>query len=317
MQGLVDLVARHGNAILFAMVLAEALGLPVPAALALLAAGGAASRGALHPGAVFGTGLVAMLIGDTVLFFLGRYTGWWLLGLLCRVSLNPEACILQSAEVFYRRGRVILLFAKFLPGVNTMAAPLAGSMNLPSRQFFPLDFIGASLYVGTWFGVGYLFNGLLHEIAAGYSNMGGVMGWVALGAFALWLAYRVRLWMRSRNEVPVPMVHPNDIATKAEVAIFDVRSHGYYDPGTMRIHGSHRLEPNALADHLELLPKHREIVLYCTCVREATAVRVARMLAERGIPSAVLVGGLNAWKKADLPLEPVPATDVVELPKFA
>ncbi len=317
MEGLLLLLEQHGYAILFGMVLAESLGMPVPAALALLGAGGAASRGLLHPGAVFGTGLVAMLIGDTLLFLAGRYTGWWLLGMLCRFSLNPEACILQSAEIFHRRGRVILLFAKFLPGVNTMAAPLAGSMNLPAKQFFPLDFLGASLYVGGWFGVGYLFSGVLRQIASGYSSMGTLMGWVAAGLFALWLGNRVRLWLKSRNETPVPTVHPHEVAGNPSVVIYDVRSHGYYDAGTMRIQGSLRLEPNALAEHIGMLPREREIVLYCTCVNEATAVRVARMLAERGIPSSVLVGGLGAWKKADLPLEPVPATDVVMLPKFA
>ena len=317
MEGLLQLIEHHGYAILFGMVLAESLGLPVPAALALLGAGGAASRAALHPGQVLATGIGAMLIGDTILFLLGRYTGWWLLGMLCRFSLNPEACILQSAESFHRRGRIIMVFAKFLPGVNTMAAPLAGSMNMPVRQFLPLDLAGASLYVGTWFSVGYVFNGLLNQIASGYSSMGSVLGWGAAGLFALWLGNRVRLWLKVRKESPVPMVLPQDVLEKADVAIFDVRSHGYYDAGTMRIQGSLRLEPNALAEHIGMLPQHREIVLYCTCVNEATAVKVARMLAERGIPSSVLVGGLSGWKKADLPLEPVPATDVVMLPKFA
>ena len=85
----------------------------------------------------------------------------------------------------------------------------------------------------------------------------------------------------------------------------------------MRIKGSHRLEPNALSEQFGKLPKDREIVLYCTCLREATAVKVARELAAKGIPAAVLEGGLSAWKKAELPLESVPADEVVLLPKFA
>jgi len=49
------------------------------------------------------------------------------LGLLCRLSANPETCILRSAEYFYRRGKQTLLFAKFIPGINTMSPPLAAA----------------------------------------------------------------------------------------------------------------------------------------------------------------------------------------------
>jgi len=97
---------------------------PVPAAVALLIAGGAVARGVLQAQYVLGIALFAMLAGDTLMFLLGRYTGWWLLGLLCRISLNPESCILRSADSFYRRGRTLLVIAKFIPGINTMARRL-------------------------------------------------------------------------------------------------------------------------------------------------------------------------------------------------
>lgn len=317
MESLVLAVAKYGHSILFLVVLAESLGLPIPAALGLLVAGGASARGALHPVAIIATGIGALLIGDNFLFFVGRYTGWKLLSFLCRVSLNPEACIMRSADTFYRRGRVILLFAKFLPGLNTMAPPLAGSMNLPFMQFFPLDFAGASLYILTYFGIGYLFSDFLGIIMRGYSTFGSVVGWLVGGFFAVWISNRFRLWLRARSESPVPLITPEEVMARENVAIFDVRSHGYYEAGTMRIHGSRRIEPNALAEQICLLPRDREIVLYCTCAREATAVRVARILAEKGIPSAVIAGGIEAWKKANLPLEPVPDNEMVLLPKFA
>lgn len=318
MEPLVLSIARHGVPILFLVVFAESVGMPVPAALGLLVAGGAAARGALAPGQALAVGLGAMLIGDNLLFLLGRYTGWWLLGLLCRFSLNPEACILRAADAFHRRGRVLLIFAKFLPGVNTMAPPLAGSMNMPFRQFFPLDFLGAALYVGSYFAAGYAFSDFLATLMRGYSIVGGAVGWIVGAGLAVWFANRVRLWLRYRNETPVPMVEPHEVAGRRhEFAVFDVRSHGYYDSGTRRIEGSIRLEPNAISAQMERLPRNREIVLYCTCFREATAVKVSRMLAEKGIPSSVLRGGLGAWRKADLPLEPVPDDEIVPLPKFA
>ena len=142
MESLLSGLSQHGYTILFAIVFLESVGLPVPAALALLIAGGASARGSHHLPVAAGSALLALIIGDTLMFLLGRYTGWWLLGLLCRLSLNPESCILRSADSFYRRGRTVLLFAKFVPGINTMAPPLAGSMNMRFGQFIGLDFDG-------------------------------------------------------------------------------------------------------------------------------------------------------------------------------
>jgi len=57
----------------FFVVLAEALGLPVPAALALVAGGAAAAAGVLHLTTLFLLAVGAMLLGDSLLFVLGRY----------------------------------------------------------------------------------------------------------------------------------------------------------------------------------------------------------------------------------------------------
>jgi membrane protein DedA with SNARE-associated domain len=153
MESLLAGLAEHGYGILFAAVFLAAIGLPVPAALALLLAGGASARGSLDTGIALSSALGAMILGDTLMFLMGRYTGWWLLALLCRLSLNSESCILRSAESFYRRGRTLLVFAKFIPGINAMAPPLAGSMNMRLGQFLGLDFLGTCLYIGTYFSV--------------------------------------------------------------------------------------------------------------------------------------------------------------------
>ncbi len=119
-------LARHGYAILFVSVFLEAVGFPVPAAIALLLAGAASAHGSLSALATVGGAFGVILICDNLMFLFGRYSGWWLLGLLCRFTLNPESCILRSADAFYKRGRALLVFAKFVPGINTMAPPLSG-----------------------------------------------------------------------------------------------------------------------------------------------------------------------------------------------
>ena len=270
MNDLVAAVSRHGYLLVFLLVLAEAAGLPAPAAVALVAAGAAAASHILSAPVAFGLAVVAMLLGDVMLFFLGRYTGWGLLSFLCNLSMNPETCILRSAESFYKRGRVTLLFAKFIPGVNTMAAPLAGSMKMKFVQFLQLDFLGASIYVLAYGSLGYVFRDFVARITRGLQSAGHVMLEVILTALVAYAIYRIIQYRRYKIAGVVPRVEVEEVAHRiaseedADIILADVRSHGYYDSGAARIAGSIRLEPNRLAEELQSLPKDKDIYLYCT-----------------------------------------------------
>src|SRR6267142_3629900 len=157
MDQFLSLFTRHGYAVLATVVFLEAIGLPVPAAVALLAAGAACALHAMNPWIAVLAAVGATVVGDTIMFFVGGVSGWALLGFLCRVSMNPETCILRSAESFYKRGRTTLLIAKFVPGVNTMAPPLAGSMKMHYGQFVWFDLAGAAFYAIAYSTVGFLF----------------------------------------------------------------------------------------------------------------------------------------------------------------
>jgi len=315
-------LAQHGYSILAAIIFLQAIGLPVPAAVALLIAGGAVADGVLHAQYAVGAALFAMLVGDTLMFLLGRYTGWWLLGLLCRISLNPEACILRSADSFYRRGRKLLVIAKFIPGINTMAPPLAGSMNMRLAAFLRLDLAGAVLYIGSYFTVGFLFSGALEVVTRGYDSAGRILGWVVIALVVAYLLFRIWLWAKGR------VLSTVSFTTAAEAAremgrgtlVFDVRSHGYFDPKATRIQGSRRLDPNALHQSDAELPAEGIVFVYCTCVRQATSARVARelqtILQGKSVRIAVIRGGFSAWVKAGLPVEEVPPGEVATLPAF-
>jgi membrane protein DedA with SNARE-associated domain len=255
-----DSLARHGAGLLFAICLVEALGLPVPAAVALLTAGALVALGKLTLLTALLAGISAFLIGDVLYFFLGRNTGWWLLGILCRVSTNPDSCILTSAEAFYRRGRAVLLFAKFVPGLNTMAPPLAGSMRMPFAQFLFLDLAGIILYVGVYVGVGFAFRDLLASLLDTMGRAGTIIESLLFLAFLAWVTYRLWLAWKSRVYRAVPRVESADV----DGPVFDVRSHGYYDASSQRIQGSQRLEPNSLPDAIATLPEAEKIYLYCT-----------------------------------------------------
>jgi membrane protein DedA with SNARE-associated domain/rhodanese-related sulfurtransferase len=318
MESLLSGFAQHGYAILFAIVFLEAVGFPMPAALALLIAGGAAAHGALQVSYALCGAIAAMLAGDTLMFLIGRYTGWWLLGVLCRISLNPESCILRSADSFYRRGRMLLVVAKFIPGINAMTPPLAGSMNMRFWPFIRLDAVGAALYISVCFGVGFIFSDALAVVTRGYHTFGRVVGWGVIALLATYAGFQVWQWLKARNLIAVPLAIPSEAAhaMAAGAWICDVRSHGYFDAKATRIKGSRRLDPNALNQTQVEFPPDQDLFLYCTCVREATSARVARELQQKGIRVAVIKGGLRAWKKAGLPLEAVPAGEMALLPAF-
>ncbi len=323
MESWISALAQHGYSILFAAVFLEAVGLPVPAALALLIAGAGAAAGSLRVSYALGGALLAIFTGDTLMFLLGRYTGWWLLGILCRISLNPESCILRSADSFYRRGRALLVIAKFIPGINTMAPPLAGSMNMRFMPFLRLDLAGAVLYAGVYFWAGFIFSDALVAVTRGYQAFGRVMGWAVMALVAGYVGFRVWRWIKSRSLRAVPLAVPSEVAREMSIGscvVYDARSHGYFDAKAMRIRGSKRLDPNALNQFDEKFADGSQVYLYCTCAREATSTRVARELRNRldesRVRIAVIRGGLRAWKKAGLPLEAVPSDDITALPLF-
>jgi len=270
MHDLLSIMAREGYALTFALLFAEALGLPFPAAIALVAAGAGVASHTLSGPAVLLSAMVALLIGDSAQFWLGRYSGWALLGFLCRLSMNPETCILRSAESFYKRGKLTLVVAKFIPGINTMAAPLAGSMKMRFWQFFRLDFLGALLYSVTYLLVGYVSRDFLAAVLNGFHAAGRVMEVVLIATLLVYAIYRTAQFMKYKKYRITPRVQVQELAARlasndaARVLIVDVRSHGYYDIGAERIAGSIRIEPNNLEEEIKNLPKDKDIYLYCT-----------------------------------------------------
>jgi membrane protein DedA with SNARE-associated domain len=269
MGDLSSLLAKHGYLVISAMAFAEAISLPLPAALAFIAAGAAAASGQLSLPVIAACGVLAMFAADILLYLLGRYTGWALLGFLCRVSMNPETCILKSAESFYKRGKATLLFAKFVPGINTMAPPLAGSMRMRAGQFLRLDILGAGIYVGFYMSFGFLFRNVVSRLTSGVRTLEHDLEVLLLAGLALYIGYRIVMYRRYAAYNSVPRVPVEELARRIalgrdDILIADVRSHGYYDAGATRILGSVRIEPNNLAGELKSLPRDKDIFLYCT-----------------------------------------------------
>src|SRR5215472_5355059 len=139
-------VERHGYSLLFLWVLAEQSAIPLPSAPLLLAAGALIHDGRLNLVPAMLCCTLAIMIADGVWFQLGRRRGQQVLRLLCRLSLEPDSCVRQTENAFVKYGMRSLLVSKFIPGLNTVAAPLAGSSNAPYPRFALYDAAGALIW---------------------------------------------------------------------------------------------------------------------------------------------------------------------------
>ena len=97
-------VTQHGTFVLFVAVLAEQVGLPVPALPFLIAAGALVGNGQMALGVAVGAAVLAALLGDQLWYELGRRRGRRVLNWLCRISIEPSSCVSRTEEFFTRHG---------------------------------------------------------------------------------------------------------------------------------------------------------------------------------------------------------------------
>jgi membrane protein DedA with SNARE-associated domain len=141
---LIPLLSQYGLAIVFANVLIEQLGVPVPAIPTLVIAGALAAEGKLSGPLVFVVAIVACLIADIAWYLAGRRFGSGVMKMLCRISLTPDYCVSETQSRFERWGVNALVIAKFVPGLATIAPPLAGATPIGWPQFLLFNTLGAT-----------------------------------------------------------------------------------------------------------------------------------------------------------------------------
>src|SRR6266704_1325606 len=166
------LIAQYGLAFVFANVLLEQIGLPIPAAPTLIVAGALAAEGELSAWAIFGVAFVACSIGDALWYVAGRRYGRRVMKLLCRVSLSPDFCVRQTEVRFERWGRLTLVLSKFIPGLSTIAPPLAGAMRLGWPSFLLLNSLGVVIWSGIAIAAGMAFHARINEFILRLEDLG-------------------------------------------------------------------------------------------------------------------------------------------------
>jgi membrane protein DedA with SNARE-associated domain/rhodanese-related sulfurtransferase len=305
----------HGLPLVFLAVFVDQIGVPLPAAPWLLAAGALSATGKFSFAAGLGFTMVACLVADAFWFYLGRYRGNQVVRLLCRISLEPDSCVRRTQNVFSKYGLRGLLVAKFLPGMGTVAPPLAGMSKIRGRRFFFVDAIGALLYGGTFLGAGFFFSNQIEQIGAALARIGGSALSLILGLALLYIAFKY--WQRHRllRELRMARITVNELRQKLDagenMVILDLRSSAALTEDPTIIQGAIHVSLDDFEKRQIEIPRDRDVIVYCSCPNEASSARLALRLQRKGFTRVrPLLGGIDAWRALNHPMQPWSATPV-------
>jgi membrane protein DedA with SNARE-associated domain len=269
MDDTVQGLLQYGYLILFVFVLVEQVGLPVPAVPVLLGVGALAGAGRMSLLPAFGAALAASLPPDLVWYELGRRRGSRVLSLLCRISLEPDSCVRRTENLFMRRGRKTLLIAKFLPGLSTVAPPLAGMVGIARSQFLALDIGAAILWAGAWMGLGWAFSDALELVAARAAYLGNWLGIVVGAALAGYVLIKLVQRRRFLRSLRIARITPEELKSRLDLgdetlAVVDTRSALDVTAAPYAIPGALWIAAEDIDRRHDEVPRGREIVLYCS-----------------------------------------------------
>lgn len=264
----VQLLERYSVVVLPVLVVAEQVGVPLPAVPALLAVGALAAKGRISLLLVLGVIAAVALPVDLVWYELGRRRGARVLSSLCRLSLEPDVCVRRTENLFIRYGARAILAAKFLPGLTTVMPPLAGIFGVPRLRFVLYELAGVFVWAGLWTGLGYLFSDAIEELARRAAHLGRALGFVVGGALVAYVLLKyLRRWLFLRR-LRIARLSPEELRRKIEageeLVILDLRTALDAARLPVTIPGGRWIATDMLDEQLADIPRDRELVLYCS-----------------------------------------------------
>jgi membrane protein DedA with SNARE-associated domain/rhodanese-related sulfurtransferase len=301
-------LVRHGALVLFVMLFIEQIGIPLPATPFLLAPGALVAAGEMNWAVVLGSSALGCLVADLIWYQLGRTRGTRVLGLLCRISLEPDSCVRRTQDIFSRYGMRVIVGAKIVPGLSTVMPPLAAIFRVPVRRFLFFDLLGCLLYPAVIGALGFIFSDQLLGILHALGRIGHSAIIVLAGLLAAYIGYKYFQRQRLLRKLRIARISVDELHRRQEAgedllvvdlrSAADLRNDPFIIKGAMHLH-LHELELR----HVEI-PRDRDVILYCSCPNEVTSARTAWLLQKRGITRVRPLGaGINAWRERQYPVE--------------
>jgi len=302
---------KYGYFILFFWVMTEQIGVPIPSAPLLITAGTLTATHRLNLPLVLIAIVLGCLASDTTWYFMGKRYGGAVVRLLCRLSMESNTCVKKTEGYFTRNGERALLLAKFIPGLGTVAAPIAGQTGMPLHLFLTYDAIGALLWALAFTLGGRFFGDFLKHHPDAFPSVTHVAGIVFVLLLIGFLIYRFSRQRAFIKEMRTARLEPDELKTMLDngqqVYIVDLRHPLDYLPDPRTLPGAILYTPDKLVEHTDTIPRDRDVVLFCTCPSEATAAKMALTLRKMGVYRVrPLRGGFDEWKRLGFPLEEIP-----------
>jgi membrane protein DedA with SNARE-associated domain len=268
MTSALDVLVRYGYLVVFGAVFAEQIGLPFPSEPFLLAAGGLAGNGHLNLLIAMALGAIASLIGDTAWYWIGRLRGPRVLGWLCRLSLEPDTCVRRTQGVFDKYGPSSLVVAKFVPGLSTIAPPLAGVGRMPMGSFVLWSALAGACWAGAFLVLGWIFSSQLEMVYAYMERLGSWAFAILAGCVGGYVACKWIGRQRFLRKLRIARITPEELKSMMdggqEPLVVDVRDRVDFEAEPAIIPGALHLSIDELDARHREIPREREIILYCT-----------------------------------------------------
>ncbi|MHB8411644.1 MAG: VTT domain-containing protein [Candidatus Acidiferrales bacterium] len=268
MRTLLGFLIVHGYVVLFVWVLLEQAGLPIPSIPLLLAAGALAGAGKLNLGLCLFVPIIASSISDFCWYEIGRRRGGSVLNLICRISVEPDSCARRTEDLYARLGAKSLLVAKFIPGLSSVAPPIAGIFRMKLSRFLVYDWLGGLLWSATFTGLGFVFSSQLEQVARYALRLGEMLVFLLVTALAVYILYKYIQRQKFLHDLRIARITPQELKRMLDagenVQIIDLRHSVEFEAAPLTIPGALRLDPKEIEKRQQEIPRDRDVVLYCT-----------------------------------------------------
>jgi membrane protein DedA with SNARE-associated domain len=192
--------------VVFGILLACGLGLPLPEDVTLILGGYLVHAGAADLWWMLITGYLGIAVGDSLIFFAGRRLGRSLdsgagAGGFWSRLITPDKRA-KVHDLYSKHGPKVVMAARFLPGLRAVAFFTAGSTGMAYRQFLLFDSVAALASAPLFVLLGWRYGGemdlLIQRLKQGQLSAFALIGAVLVVWGAVWL------WKRRRARVGAP-----------------------------------------------------------------------------------------------------------------
>lgn len=182
---------------IFVILLACGLGIPIPEDITLIAGGILTYYGVCDVWLMIAVGMLGVLIGDSMVYFLGRKFGKRLMTKWPFRAFIDDTKIEGIRTRLHEHGPKLLFSARFMPGVRSTVFFASGLLHYPYRKMILFDGLAALLSVPAIVYSVYSFGDFLESVIKWIKKVeGGIVALIIIGLLVV--AYR--FWIKHKKK---------------------------------------------------------------------------------------------------------------------